>query len=105
MMLDDLINGFTVLNQKISPSIIWTFVAAVGGVAKHLHAYVSSDNGILDIKKLLANAFISGFSGLMAAKALELYYPNLAFVIAGLSGYMGTQALDLVINLWKSRKL
>ncbi len=74
------------------------FVAIIGGSARYFQSYTNT--GIFSISMFFANVFISGFSGWMFA-LLGLSWslpPQMLLMMAGVGGFMGTGAIDLVVR-------
>ena len=82
--------------------LIWIIVATLGGVARTLNEFLVTGAPIA-FGKFFAGAFVSGFSGWMFAQTLSLHEPNLSIAVAGVGGYMGAQALELLVTRF-SRK-
>mgnify|MGYP003436553482 FL=1 len=79
-------------------------IACIGGIAKYLQGYLKGRK--FSLAHLLASCFVSGFSGFIFAlfgKAMNLPADYL-YVTAGVGGFMGSSAIDLVAESIK-RKL
>lgn len=78
-------------------------LAGMGGVAKYLHQFVNGATFKLSV--LLANVFISGFSGLMFAHMGRAYglSQELLYVCAGVGGAAGWQAIEQAIEVIKGK--
>jgi hypothetical protein len=86
----------------------WTFLGALGGGTKVFVQLLSmnklpSKTHILWL--LMANAFVSGFSGFMGAVIISQITPkdDLHIISAGISGYLGVAALDLFSEWFKKK--
>lgn len=82
--------------------VAWAAIAVLGGVARYLDSFLKG-GAPPTWTRLVAHAFVSGFSGYMVAQAALLIKPEWAFIAAGVAGYLGTQALDLTADLIKKR--
>lgn len=89
-------------------SIIWALLGAIGGIVKVLAMLLTTSP--LPSRKtimwlVLANAFISGFSGFLGAVVVSTLTTNsdLHVVAAGICGYLGVAALDIISNWLKQR--
>ena len=79
------------------PSEIWyAAVAMAGGFAKYVHDSVTHET--FNVWKAIAQIIISGFSGLMLSWFMSTLGVNGKglFLAAGIGGWMGVQALDVV---------
>jgi len=81
---------------------VWAIIAILGGVARYLDGFLKGQQ-TPTWSRIIAHAFVSGFSGYMAAQMALLIKPEWAFIIAGMAGYLGTQALDIVADIIKRR--
>lgn len=73
----------------------WIALAVIGGVARYLDEYIRTGKTFSG-PALLANGFVSGFSGYMCAEIAMRTNPDWALISAGVGGYLGTQALEYV---------
>jgi len=80
----------------------WAVIAVLGGVARYLDSFLKGQT-VPTWSRMIAHAFVSGFSGYMVAQATLLIKPEWAFIAAGIAGYLGTQALDMTADLLKKR--
>jgi hypothetical protein len=86
------------MKTKIPIEIIYTLLAGAGGMARHINQYLNGEK--FDWHLLLANMFLSGFSGLMFAlfaRGAGLS-ENLIFVFSGVGGYMSTSSLEYIFK-------
>lgn len=86
-------------------SALWVALATAGGVARNLQAYLKGKSDRIDYERLIAQGFVGGFSGFVFADVLVSSFGlpiGAAFGAAGIGGYMGTNALDLLIDHFKS---
>lgn len=76
----------------------YAIIAVVGGVARYLAGYLKGEK--FNIYHFGAHAFVSGFSGYIFAHLSGLIglNSNSVFFIAGLGGFMGTKAIELIIK-------
>jgi len=82
--------------MRFPTDVIWTALAAAGGIAKQLHIYVRT--GEFSWPLLIARAVSSGFSGYMVASAMSIVRPEYAMVAAGVGGYIGAEAMDFLYS-------
>ncbi len=82
--------------------LTWVGIAAAGGVVRYLDVYLRSGNAP-SFGPALGHAAVSGFSGYMTALVVIKIYPDWTMVAAGSGGYLGTQALDWVTTVIKSK--
>ena len=90
-------NGFPSLND-----LAWVMIAILGGIANYLDGFLKGKQ-TPTIGRVFAHAFVSGFSGYIVAQVFLLVRPEWAFVTAGIAGYLGTQALDVVADVLRKR--
>lgn len=85
---------------KYSTEIGIAGIAALGGVAKHLHAYLSGTVQF-NIWRMLSRAVVSLFSGYTAAQVVThvVGEPDMAMAVAGLWGYLGAEGIDWLIAI------
>ena len=86
-----------------STNVTFVLLAAGGGIARYLHNYTHGTK--FHLSMFLANAVISGFSGLMFAYAAESaqFPPSFLYVSAGIGGFMGHSALEWLSEFIKNR--
>jgi hypothetical protein len=89
------------MNEFFYGKPAFVVVAAVGGVAKHLSEYLRGAK--FNWRILLANVFVSAFSGYVFAEVFIQLMPNWSYAAAGIGGYMGSQALDFAVGLMKEK--
>ena len=80
--------------------IIHSLLAILGTAARQLH---QKDKQAMKLIFLLSGCFIAAFTGIMVffiTTALNLD-SNLAYAVAGISGWIGPQALDGIATLIK----
>lgn len=82
--------------------LAWAAIAILGGIASYLDSFLKGKQ-TPTAGRMLAHAFVSGFSGYMVAQVVIFVRPEWAFVSAGIAGYLGTQALDFVAEILKRR--
>lgn len=82
--------------------LAWISLAVVGGVARYLDTYLKGGTAP-KWGMILANGFVSGFAGYMASAIALKVQPDWAFVAAGIGGYLGTQGLDWISTVVKTR--
>lgn len=94
------------LNSFTGPA--WALLGGVGGAAKVLVQLLGMEKlptkmGIFWL--LIANIFVSAFSGFLGAVIASGITPNddLHIVSAGIAGYMGVAALDLFSGWFKNK--
>lgn len=78
------------------PEILYSGLAALGGIAKHANEYLKT--GKVAPKRLVASAFISGFSGLMfynVAVSIGMDSNSIA-VVSGIGGWMGNDGIKFI---------
>lgn len=82
--------------NKLPVEIVYGVLAMAGGMARYLTAYEKGK--VFAVRYFLASTFISGFSGYMfALLGISLDLPtNMNFIMAGIGGFMGEQALKFV---------
>jgi fluoride ion exporter CrcB/FEX len=84
------------MKENIPPEIMYVVTASIGGVAKYMHEYIKSKK--FSIQMLLANIFVSAFSGYMFASFAVFLgmEQTVAYSMGGLGGFMGVRALDFI---------
>ena len=93
------------INEPSPPwlTTLWLiFVAVFGGVAKSLNAWLNEEAAV-SVKRLLATAVTSGFSGWMVGQTMLHFDKSWQLVGAGLGGYMGVEAIDYIMRVLKQR--
>jgi len=90
--------------QKIPAELFYVILAAVGGTARYLQAYLNE--GKFAIKHFCAHIVISAFSGYMfyqfAFNFLSL--PETVIpVVAGLGGWMGVESMKMLEDWWRKK--
>lgn len=82
--------------------VFWFILAVAGGIARFLDAYLRT--GVFPtIGMMIAHAVVSGFSGYMVAQVVLKIAPDWTLVAAGVGGYLGTQGIDWIASVLKSR--
>ena len=76
----------------------YAIIAIIGGAARYLSGYLKGK--AFKSHHFIAHLFVSGFSGYVFAHLSNLIglNSNSTFFIAGLGGFMGTQAIELIIR-------
>jgi hypothetical protein len=82
--------------------VTWAAIAVLGGIARYLDSFLKGQT-IPTWSKMIAHAFVSGFSGYMIAMAVMLMKPEWVFIAAGVAGYLGTTALDILADVIRKR--
>lgn len=85
--------------MKFPIEIIYTIIAAAGGLARYLNGY--TENGVpFKFSVFAASAFVAGFSGLMFALVGDsLSMPNpIPHIMAGVGGFFGEQTMKFVME-------
>lgn len=89
-------------------SFIWALLGAIGGIVRVLALLLATTP--LPSKKvimwlLIANSFISGFAGFLGAVVVSTMTHNEDFhvIAAGICGYLGVAALDIMSDWFKRR--
>lgn len=87
---------------KYLAELMWVLIAMIGGIARSLDGYIHS--GVFPkVGMLVAHGVVSGFSGYMVAQVMLLVAPAWVLVGAGVGGYLGTQGLDWIASILKTR--
>lgn len=86
----------------LSPEIIWIIIAIFGGLARYLDTYIKNKEEF-SFGHALANIFICGFTGFITAEVMMLVYPQWALVSAGIGGYLGTEIMNYLLEVWKNK--
>lgn len=90
--------------QKISLESIYVLTAVSGGMARYLYKYTRGRK--FSFQEMLAELFISGFSGIMFYKFAEivLNFPDSANgLLAGLGGWMGVESMKFLADYFKNK--
>jgi hypothetical protein len=87
---------------RFGADLLWVAIAAVGGIARYLDAYLRTGTSPR-LGLLFAHAAVSGFSGYMVAQTVIRISPDWALVAAGVGGYLGTQGLDWAASVLKKK--
>lgn len=79
--------------KHLPVEFLYAVLATIGGVSRYLNEY--NKNGTFSTRHFVASTFISGFSGYMfALLGISLDLPqSFLFMMAGIGGFMGEQAL------------
>lgn len=82
--------------------VIHCLLAVLGMMARHLQTI---DKANIVLWGFLTGAFSSAFTGAIIFFLAEYFNinDNLAYALAGLSGWAGTQVLDLIMNAIKKK--
>lgn len=77
---------------------IYAILAILGGVTRYLVGYLKGEQ--FKLRHLIAHLFISCFSGVMFAQLSSIMGLSGDFkaALAGLGGFMGTRAIELLIK-------
>ena len=90
---------------KVPAELFYVTVAAIGGVARYLQAYLNE--GEFALRHFCAHVLISAFSGYMfyqfAINILSLP-ETLIPVVAGLGGWMGVESMKMLED-WLRKKM
>ena len=84
--------------NEITKVITSAFLAAFGGLARLLS---SNGKNRLRVSKALSGCLVAAFTGILAYLA-SVYFglpDSIAYVIAGVSGWLGPQAIDMLIKI------
>jgi hypothetical protein len=90
------------MQNNIPIELLWIVLAIFGGIARYLDTYLTGTEKF-SIGKVVATMFICGFTGFLCAQIFLLIYPSWALVSAGIGGYLGTEAIKVIVPIWKSR--
>jgi hypothetical protein len=84
--------------------LIYSILAAAGGAARYVQSYI--DTGTFKWTMLFAQVMVSAFTGLMLAEFTLALGANLqlAFCAAGAGGFVGTHAMDVIVDRIKGAK-
>lgn len=76
----------------------YALFAILGGVARYMAGYLKGEE--FNMKHFIAHAFVSGFSGYIFAHLSGLVglSSNSTFFVAGLGGFMGTKAIEMLLS-------
>ena len=94
---------------ETSKAFLWSLLACVGGITRFLATEINATHKKFTPKSfftmLIANAFISGFTGLMGALVISRLTSDqtLHLVSAGVFGYLGPQGMELVVKYLQNR--
>lgn len=92
----------TALGVQLPPGVAIMLLGAAGGCARYLQGYLSSRN--FSIGDILASAAISAFAASMCVLACvtaRLIDEQTIFLVAGVGGWMGTRALEVLEDIIK----
>lgn len=84
------------LLKHIPIEIVFVTLAAIGGVARYLSRFLDGEK--FSLSMLVANLFVSGFSGLMFAlfgRSMGMSV-EVQWVLSGVGGFMSTEALKYI---------
>lgn len=84
-------------SKHITP-IIFSIIAAIGGVARYSVSYL--DGQPFSLAKFCASVFVSGFAGLMFGYfGISLGLKNeILFVFSGIGGFSGTASIHYLFD-------
>jgi hypothetical protein len=88
--------------DKLPNDILWILLALFGGIARYLDTYLKKKEDF-SVAKMLATVIVCSFCGYMAAMTAALLYPTWTMVAAGVGGYIGVEALNLLYTVWKNK--
>ena len=93
--------------SKMSFPKSWIVIAGIGGVVRFLAANMRDKKPMRPVSfllALLANCFISGFAGPMAALYVSTKTDDSTWLLiaAGIGGYLGIEMLNLISAIFKS---
>lgn len=85
----------------------WILLAGMGGVVRFLSKHLQNKKPIKPLSfivALLANCFISGFTGPIAALYVSTKTDDSTWTLiaAGIGGYLGIEVLNLISAIFKS---
>lgn len=80
---------------EILEIISYTALAMAGGLARYFDG-VNRNDASVKPPALASHIFVSAFAGYMFALVANRTQPEWAVIAAGLGGYFGTQALELL---------
>lgn len=90
------------MRHKIPIELIYTLIAAGGGVVRHLNEYIHGKK--FAWRLLVANMILSGFSGFMFglfARSLNIN-GDMTLVFSGVGGFMSSTALEFLYQKLKT---
>ncbi len=95
-------------NLETVTGFVWVLLGALGGASKVIVQLLNMKplpTKLSIFWLLVANMFVSGFSGFLGAVAASglTQDDNLHVIAAGIAGYMGVAALDLLSEAYKKR--
>lgn len=91
------------MQNNVPTEVVYTLLASAGGVARYLSEYLKHNKFSWTI--LIANVFISSFSGYMFAKFSTVLgiQSDVSYIFAGLGGFLGTRALEFMSDYVTSK--
>jgi len=87
-----------VIDENSLKIFITALLAAFGALARLLN---QKEKTAVRIANLISGCIVAAFSGIMANFASDYFHldPSLTYVLAGISGWIGPQALDMIAGI------
>lgn len=97
--MDDLLNHM----NKVPVKLVWAFVGAFGGVARYFTDVMRGERSFsyLFVTMKVVSSLFFGYMGGESAHVLG--HPDLAYMSAGLIGYLGSEGFDFIVTLFKKK--
>lgn len=82
--------------------LVWVLLACFGGIARYLYMFLRH-RAKPNWPVMGAHMLVSAFAGYMVASMVALTESQWVYIAAGIGGYMGTEALDWLSRVLKTR--